>query len=360
MHISITLVLYSLVAQAVLAAPEADQSCSLNKWKWFKEKFSKRYNENQAEDRLRLSIFCKNLQQILEHNSNPNATYTQAVNHFSDMTAEEIDKIVPSLDQEDQNSLMNSMNLVDSPRFLSEIVADINEEPPAEVDWSLDPKRVASARSQGECGSCWAFTIVAMLEGQEKPTGNDSLVELSEQNLVDCDKLNFGCQGGSLLNALKSIKRNGGVMTRADYPYISGETKTRGRCRMDADMAYKTTIDLGEASVLTVGNETLLKQVVSWYGPIAIAIRATKNFLRYNDGVFYEEDCDGPPNHGVTLVGYGKDKRSGRDYWKIKNSWSEKWGINGFGLMSRNRHNNCRVASSAVIIKPHKDDGHKL
>ena len=61
--------------------------------------------------------------------------------------------------------------------------------------------------------------------------------------------------------------------------------------------------------------------------------------------VYDDPKCTGRINHAVLVVGYGNE--NGKDYWLIKNSWGTGWGEQGYAKMSRNKNNQCSIASMA-------------
>ena len=95
------------------------------------------------------------------------------------------------------------------------------------------------------------------------------------------------------------------------------------------------------------GSESALMAAVATVGPIAVTIDAGHtSFQQYKSGIYYDKACrDYVPNHAVLVVGYGTS--SGHDYWLVKNSWGTGWGMQGYVMMARNRHNSCGIASYA-------------
>jgi len=170
----------------------------------------------------------------------------------------------------------------------------------------------------------------------------NQLVGLSEQNLIDCTTTygNQGCQGGQMDAAFQYVIKNQGVDTEASYPYqMSGPNA----CQFNpANIGAKITgfqdVDQGDESAL---------QVAVAQQPVSVAIDASQpSFQFYKSGVYYEPQCSSLTlDHGVLVVGYGTQGSS--DYWLVKNSWGTSWGMEGYILMSRNRDNNCGIASEA-------------
>jgi len=248
------------------------------------------------------------------------------LNKFADLTSEEYQRLL----------LGTHITVEHVPESPVQIVLPMA----AAVDWRTKGY-VTPVKDQGQCGSCWSFSATGATEGAHaKATGQ--LVSLSEANLMDCDKASDACDGGLMDNAFKYIINNKGIDTEASYPYKG----VKEACRYSAANVGATLKTYKDVSS---GSESALQAALETVGPISVAIDASKkSFQLYKTGIYYEPTCSTKRlDHGVLAVGYGTDE-SGADYWIVKNSWGQSWGdLQGYILMSRNKQNNCGIATSA-------------
>ena len=155
---------------------------------------------------------------------------------------------------------------------------------------------------------------------------NGRLESFSEQNLVDCDTNDAGCNGGLMDNAFSWIKKNGGLELENDYKY----TATTNRCSQDTSKLVSGSSPASWVDVKQT-NDDLLAAIQKQ--PVSVAIEADQSsFQFYSSGVLTAR-CGTNLDHGVLAVGYGT--LDGVDYYKLKNSWGSSWGMDGYVLLER-------------------------
>ncbi|KAL0322813.1 UNVERIFIED_CONTAM: Cysteine protease XCP2 [Sesamum angustifolium] len=279
------------------------------------DKHGKKYKS--LEEKLhRFEIFKDNLKHIDERNKVA-SNYWLGLNEFADMSHDEFKNMYLGL-KTDQLPKRDESHQEFKYRDVESL--------PKSVDWRKKGA-VTRVKNQGSCGSCWAFSTVAAVEGiNQIATGN--LTELSEQELIDCDTTyNNGCNGGLMDYAFAYIVSKGGIHKEEDYPYLMEE----GTCEENRGESEVVTIS-GYHDVPANDEQSLLKALANQ--PLSVAIEASgRDFQFYSGGVF-DGHCGTELDHGVAAVGYGSSK--GLDYIIVKNSWGPKWGEKGFIRMKRN------------------------
>ncbi|XP_058808974.1 uncharacterized protein LOC131674363 [Phymastichus coffea] len=304
----------------------------------FIDKYKRKYTSEEEKER-RFNIFRNNLDMIEELQRNEQGTGRYGVTQFADLTKAEFTANYLGL-----KPVLRSDNDIPLPKAE---IPDI--ELPENFDWR-HYNVVTPVKNQGSCGSCWAFSVTGNVEGQYA-IKHGKLLSLSEQELVDCDKLDSGCNGGLPDSAYRAIEELGGLELESDYPYEAEDEK----CHFD-----KNKVKVSIVSGLNItSNETQMAQWLVQNGPMSIGINANAMQF-YMGGVSHpfkflcRSDIDSL-DHGVLIVGYGIKTypifKKSMPYWLIKNSWGPHWGEQGYYRVYRG-DGTCGVnqmVTSAVI-----------
>jgi len=300
------------------AGPILDEHVARGLFSEFKSNFSRRYT-TRAEEDTRFQIFFAKLKWINEENSKGEGA-VMVVNQFSDLSKDEFLSMYANLRQPDVGGAWGDDGFLG---YHESGDVDLL----GDVDW-VSKGAVTPVKNQGQCGSCWSFSVTGTLEGRYQ-IASGRLVSLSEQQFVDCDRQNHGCNGGFPAETLSWAK--GRPICKEDsYPYTARD----GSCRASGCSPGIPAGEITGYRKVPSGSSSGLATALN-SGPVSVLVDASGAFHSYGGGVLTNR-CGTSLNHAVLAVGYTSR------YWKVKNSWGTRWGEAGYIRMTRNG-NECGI-----------------
>jgi cathepsin F len=280
-------------------------------FKNFTVKYNKTYNSDD-EKNGRFWVFKQNVMKM--HGDN-NSSWTKGVTQFFDLTEQEFQKTYLTFTipfSELMTALVDDLN-TEATRLLQTI--------PINFDWRSSGA-VTPVKDQKQCGCCWAFSSVANIESLYYIKYRQ-VVDLAEQQLLNCDTYDGGCNGGSMMNAFTYLKYSTGLIKESDLPY----TSIQSAC---AVANFLPVAHVTGATRYPYTNEASIASFLYSNGPLSVALNANILF-NYISGIIVASAAQCDPtnlNHAVLIVGYGVYGTT--SYWVVKNSWGVYWGEAGY------------------------------
>jgi len=294
----------------------------------FQRKYNKVYS-TKAEFEKRFQIFQDNMAWAKELTAQNNGSARFGATKFSDLSKEEFARwyLMPNYNVSHQRPPVKT-HFPKPPKGKGP--------DPTNYDWGTAGV-VTPVKDQGQCGSCWAFSATETIESYWALAGNQ-LVGLSEEQIVDCDTTDGGCNGGETQTAYAYVYSAGGMDTESAYPYSGGGSS----CNFDASgVVAKISSENG----IAINGEDGIYQQASTAGPVSVCVAAS-TWQNYQGGIL--TSCDTQVDHCVQLTGYNSYGQSGA-YWNVRNSWGSDWGESGYIWVAIGQ-DLCQIGDDATIV----------
>ena len=174
-------------------------------------------------------------------------------------------------------------------------------------------------RYQGTCGSCWAFATIASVEKLYFDKFR-ARVDFSQQELVDCDTGNLGCEGGLTEKAMAYIKTNG-ITLASKYPYTSAS----GACKKSSTPRTTLPIVVPPMTGFTLALANAYS--AKGYHP-TVSVYANADFRYFSDSptpfdASVSTDCKQTKNHAINMLS------AANGIVTVFNSWGVEWAVKG-------------------------------
>jgi cathepsin F len=325
---------FAVCAMAIIQTPKTSTLDQAVQFEEFKLKYGKEY-ASAAENSMRFTHFKNSLKRV-ELLNWKHGEPVYGVTKFSDLSPEEframyLNANIKRTKPEDKQVIK-----------LHEEDYDI----PAEFDWR-DHGAVTAVKDQGQCGSCWAFSVTEEVESTWilAGKGTNTTTILAPQQIVDCDTVDQGCNGGDTPTAYAYIEKAGGLELETSYPYKAED----GTCKFDKSKVVASISGFKYATRSTQNPEAeqQMQAALASTAPMSICVDAS-TWQDYSGGII-TSGCGTSIDHCVQAVGYAQNpKDTSSSYWIIRNSWNTDWGEKGFIYVEIGK-DLCGVTSEATI-----------
>ena len=232
--------------------------------------------------------------------------------------------VAPALADQDPQADQRTFGFMTSPdhdreyserlRLLPTDKADL----PQSFSWE---GQMTIAKSQGTCGSCWAFAALGQIEAHLNIFYGQKL-DMSEQQGINCNPYGADCDGG-WASAVYNVAMTYGMIREDAMGYASAD---EGVCEQGDFLPFTYINDWYYVTPTVEQIKTALLD-----GPVCSSMDAEGPFEDYTTGCF---SYPGGPytNHLIVIIGWDDRSCDGNGAWICKNSWGTDFG--DFGLFT--------------------------
>lgn len=216
---------------------------------------------------------------------------------------------------------------------------------------------VSQVEDQENCGACYAFATLSVLEtqlcllqSQKEPSSSSSktpILQLSVQELIDCSRAekNAGCGGGNPSYALKYIfnRRKSRLMSEKCYQFVGNDDSETCQTDLLKDKQSSCIVDVSLNNTLKhkmIFDRFKMEEHLKTVGPLIGLIYSTKELemigkhciidktFVFENNSNYDPD-EHTPGHAIAIIGFGVDDKTNKPFWLVQNSWSDRWADRG-------------------------------
>lgn len=317
-------------------------------------------------------------------------------------------QIIPPLNTNIQFDILPEFNLSHHPGLASMDIKKI----PKEFNWRQNggskKNLIAKPGNQMLCGSCWAISAAGLVSDNHVVTGTvDWSPNLSTTWCLSCFP-QAKCKGGNPAILYQNISDHGIATNHCiDYSWCAENPLCNGKATKhfkaehgNVDLSalvppcgcYDSkaehflyfidkpkSVSLGTGGLNSDNFAATIKKHIYTYGPVQGGFLVFKNFMHgsftkvnggiyldngvYNNGKLYFDDKQTLPenyvgSHAIAILGWGTEKivvdnkgtKKDVPYWYCRNSWTEKWGDEGFFKMAMYPFNKMSQFDKIVVI----------